>query len=128
MRHEGKVWAVAFSPDGTRIVTGSVDGTARLWDAASGKAIGTPMQHRGRVRAVAFSPDGRKIATACGDNTARLWELPAPLMGGVERVLLWTQVVTGMELNPEGVFQVLDSATWQQRRQRLEELGGPLVP
>jgi WD40 repeat protein/serine/threonine protein kinase len=128
MRHEGKVWAVAFSPDGTRIVTGSVDGTARLWDAASGNAIGTPMQHRGRVRAVGFSPDGRKIATACGDNTARLWELPAPLMGGVERLLVWTQVVTGMELNPEGVFQVLDSATWQQRRQRLEELGGPPVP
>jgi WD40 repeat protein/serine/threonine protein kinase len=124
MRHEGKVWAVAFSPDGTRIVTGSVDGTARLWDAASGKAIGTPMQHRGRVRAVAFSPDGSKIATACGDNTARLWELPAPLIGGVEQILVWTQVVTGMELNQEGVFQILDSTTWQQRRQRLEELGG----
>jgi WD40 repeat protein/serine/threonine protein kinase len=121
MRHGGKVWAVAFSADGTRIVTGSVDGTARLWDAASGKAIGTPMQHRGRVRAVAFSPDGRKVATACGDNTARLWQLPDPLMGGLEQLLLWTQVVTGMELTPEGVFQVLDSATWQQRRQRLED-------
>jgi hypothetical protein len=47
------------------------------------------------------------------------------LPGGLEQVLLWTQVVTGMELDQEGVFQVLDGATWQRRCQRLEELGGP---
>jgi WD40 repeat protein len=77
------------------------------------------------VRAVVFSPDGKKIATACGDNTARLWELPAPVQGDLKRVVLWAQVVTGMKLDADGVIQVLDSDTWRQLRQRLDELGGP---
>ena len=38
------VWSAAFSPDGTRIVTASEDETARIWDAASGKAIGEPLK------------------------------------------------------------------------------------
>jgi WD40 repeat protein/tRNA A-37 threonylcarbamoyl transferase component Bud32 len=127
MTHQGKIWAVAFSPDGKVLLTGCVDGTARLWDATTGDPIGTPLQHQGRVRAVAFSPDGKRIVTACGDNTARLWELPTPIDGESERIVLWTQVITGMELDAEGVFHVLDGATWQQRRQRLQELGGPPV-
>jgi WD40 repeat protein len=128
MRHEGKVWAVAFSPDGKTVLTGSMDGTARLWDARTGRPIGTPLHHRGRVRAVAFSPDGRRILTACGDNTARLWDLPAPVEGSLERVALWTQVLTGMELNADGGTWVLDARAWQERRRRLEQLGGAPVP
>jgi WD40 repeat protein len=124
MRHQGKVWAVTFSPDGRLLLTGSMDGTARLWDATSGKPIGTPMQHAGRVRAVAFSPDGKKIVTASGDNTARLWELPTSLEGTVEQILLWSEVVTGMELEGDGVFHVLNAQSWQERHRRLEALGG----
>jgi eukaryotic-like serine/threonine-protein kinase len=127
MRHHGKVWAVAFSPDGKMLLTASVDGTVGLWDAATGKPIGTPLQHPGRVRAVVFSPDGKKIATACGDNTARLWELPAPVQGDLERIVLWAEVVTGMKLDADAVIQVLGGDKWQQLRQRLDELGGPAV-
>ena len=43
------VWSAAFSPDGKRIVTASVDKTARIWDAATGKPIGEPLKgHDGR--------------------------------------------------------------------------------
>src|SRR5207248_9047550 len=43
---------VAFSPDGTRFVTGSIDGTVQVWDAASGAPVfGKPLQHSGPVRA-----------------------------------------------------------------------------
>ena len=56
--------SVAFSPDGKTILTGSLDRTARRWDAASGQPIGPPMVHAGLVMSVAFSPDGKTIAAA----------------------------------------------------------------
>jgi arylsulfatase A-like enzyme len=50
---------------------GGRDGTARLWDAATGKPLGEPMRHTGYISAVAFSKDGRMIATGSWDGTAR---------------------------------------------------------
>jgi hypothetical protein len=46
----------------------------------------------------------------------------------VERIVLWTQVMTCLELDADGVARVLDADSWQQRRQCLDELGGPPVP
>jgi hypothetical protein len=119
---------VAFSPDGNAILTGSADGTAQLWDAATGKPVGTPFRHKNWVFAAVFSPDGRTVLTGSSDTTARLWEVvPAPVEGKAERIALWIQVITGMELDTSGVARVLDAPDWQQRRQRLEELGGPPI-
>lgn len=73
---EGKsdwVSAVAFSPDGKRLLIGTWDDTARLWDAGSGAQLRRLQGHAGDVRGVAFSPDGRLIATAARDGTARIW-------------------------------------------------------
>jgi eukaryotic-like serine/threonine-protein kinase len=72
-QHRGQVTGVTFSPDGKVVLTGSADNTARLWDVATGKAIGVPMEHKGRVLAVAFSPDGKAVLTGSSDHTARLW-------------------------------------------------------
>ena len=65
--------AVAFSPDGKIVLTGSVDATARLWDVVSGKLIGEPFLHEGDVNAVAFSPDGAAILTSTRWKTY-LWD------------------------------------------------------
>jgi WD40 repeat protein len=70
------VWSVAFSPDGSRIVTGSSDQTARIWDAASAKEIAVLRGHEWTVFSAAFSPDGSRIVTASGDKTARIWDVP----------------------------------------------------
>src|SRR5262249_59461023 len=64
-----------FSPDGARVVTGSDDNTARVWDAANGRPLTPPLPHNGEVSRASFSPDGRRVATAAEDTTARVYEL-----------------------------------------------------
>src|SRR5262249_40238764 len=91
----------------------------------TGKPLGPPLQHQGPVRAVAFSPDSKTVVTGSFDNTARLWEIPSPVPGEVNRIVLWVQVLTGLKLDSDGIVHVLDAAIWQQRRQQLEQLGGP---
>ena len=70
------VHAVAFSPDGTRVATGSDDGSARVFDAVTG-AEWARLDHGGPVCAVAFSPDGTRVATGSEDNLARVFDLVA---------------------------------------------------
>ena len=73
--HQGEVWSAAFSPDGTRVVTASDDNTAQIWDAATGKSLGPPLEHPEGVRTAAFSRDGTRVLTVSVRNTARVWEI-----------------------------------------------------
>jgi len=72
--HEGPIYDVAFSPDGKLIATSSLDNTARIWDAASGKVL-VQLKHGARVVALTFSPDGKRLATASYDDKARVWNV-----------------------------------------------------
>ena len=125
LSHPATVSTVTFSPDGRMILTGSLDKTARLWDAATGQPIGKPLEHQGAVNAVAFSPDGKTVLTGSDDGKARMWETPAPLPVDLARLVVWIEALTGLELDEKGAIRVLDGAAWQQRRDRLSELGGP---
>ncbi len=60
--HPDRVLAALFSPDGRSVLTCGSDGTARLWDSATGQSQGEPMQNHGRVATAAFRPDGRVFA------------------------------------------------------------------
>jgi hypothetical protein len=77
MHHDDQVWDAEFSPDGGRVVTASLDGAARVWDAATGRPVSEPLRHGGKVFHARFSPDGQRVLTASADGTARVWEVPA---------------------------------------------------
>jgi WD40 repeat protein len=69
------VRAIGYSPDGTRIATGSSEGIARVWDAATGEPLMSLAGHTGAVESVAFTPDGRRLLTAALDGTTRQWDV-----------------------------------------------------
>jgi WD40 repeat protein len=72
--HRNVVRAVTYSPDGSRIASGSDDWTVRVWDAASGAELAAFLGHSDGVRAVAYSPDGTRIVSGSNDKTLKIWD------------------------------------------------------
>jgi WD40 repeat protein len=96
----GGVSSVTYSPDGTRIATGSPDHTVRLWDAKTGLPIGQPLHDNATVTTVAFSPDGTRIASGNEDKTVRLWD--AETGQPIGQPLHDNATVTTVAFSPDG--------------------------
>jgi len=96
----GQVFSAVFSPDGKRVVTGSKDKTARVWDVETGQEKAVLRGHTDLVRSVAVSPDGKRILTASHDQTARVWDAET----GQPKVtfLGHTAHVVGVSFSPDG--------------------------
>src|SRR5712692_3228085 len=70
----GRVFSVAFSPDGKTLAAGSWDGAVRLWEVASGKELRQFDKQQAPVRSVAFSPDGKMLACGGEGSAIVLWD------------------------------------------------------
>ncbi|MBX6390656.1 MAG: protein kinase [Frankia sp.] len=100
--HSGPVWSTAISPDGSRVASGSSDGTVKVWSLGSASLIGTGSGHSGWVGAVAFSPKGGVLASGGVDGTVRLWSVGggAPQQVGVGSA--HTDTVWSLAFSPDG--------------------------
>jgi WD40 repeat protein len=100
--------SIAWSPDGTKLATTSLDKPARVWDSATGRQLLTLRGRQENVSSVAWSPDGTKLATAGLDQTTRVWDAS-----------------TGRELlTLRGHQAVVSDIAWSPDGTRLASAGG----
>ena len=72
--HSDVVRSVAYSPDGTKIISGANDNTIKIWDVNTAECLKTLEGHLDRVNSVAYSPDGTKIISGSWDCTIKIWD------------------------------------------------------
>ncbi|KIJ31737.1 hypothetical protein M422DRAFT_36109 [Sphaerobolus stellatus SS14] len=128
--HSDHVNSVAVSWDETRIVSGSIDQTVRVWDASTGMQIGEALRgHEDWVRSVAFSADGTRIVSGSDDRTVRVWnaltgmQIEEALRGHEHRVRSvafsadGTRIVSGSD---DRTVRVWDASTGMQIGEALQ--------
>lgn len=82
--HSNGIWAVAFSPDGQKIASGSQDRIVLFWHSKTGECLSCLQGHTSWIWSVAFSPDGHTLASGSEDCTIKLWDTST---GGLLRTL-----------------------------------------
>jgi WD40 repeat protein len=138
IRAAGKVWTLAFSPDGQYLASGcfgALDGLpgkgkssydVQIWEVASAKLAGTFAGNTNQVSTVRFSPDGKLLAAACYDGETRIWEVAAreqsSIVGGERRFARPGEpAVSGLAFSPDGKWMATGGSDGMIR---VAKLGG----
>ncbi len=125
MRHQGAIEVASFSPDSRRVLTASDDGTAQVWDAASGKPLAAPLRHDGDVLSASFSADGRRVVTGSADRTARIWDAASARPIGTP--MRHHAAVLSTAFSPDGrrVLTVAEGRAQLWDAETTQPIGGP---
>jgi RNA polymerase sigma factor (sigma-70 family) len=118
----GGVRGVTFSADGKVLASAHQDGTVRLWESATGKALRTLRGHGRQATSVAFSPDGKSLASASLDHTIRVWDpatgkLLSPRQGhdgGVTRIAVARDGKRAATAGPDRTVRLWDLASGRE--------------
>jgi WD40 repeat protein len=119
----GEVKVIAFSPDGTKVLTGDAEGIARLWNMETGEPIGLPMKHDLQIAALAFRPDGKVVATGSWDSTARLWD--AETGEPVGHPMTHENSIVALAFRPDG--KVIATGSWDNTARLWDAETGKLL-
>jgi WD40 repeat protein len=107
-----------FSADGVAVISGGVDGVARVHDSENCALIATLVGHEQQILDLSMSPDGTRLVTASGDRTARIWSIPPLAAARSGRARVWSSQVTlvghkawvrSAEFSPFGVLVLTGS-------------------
>ena len=93
--------SIAFSPDGSQVVSGGGDAKLRIWDVETGELLHTMRGHKGNVRCAAYSPNGEIIVSGGDDRTARLWSAEGV---GIIQLSGHIKPVRAAAFSPDGKF------------------------
>ena len=122
--HTSWVHAVALTPDGRHVISGSWDGTLRMWDLQTGESLRTFEGHTDWVNAVAVTPDGARAVSGSSDRTLRVWDLESgqllrTLKGhrdGVNAVAVTPDGCLAISASSDHTLRVWDLASGQSVR------------
>jgi uncharacterized protein YjiK len=130
--HQHEIFALAFSPDGQWLASGSFDGSTRLWDTRNWRVVHELAGHANWISAVAFSPDSRQLATASLDRRIQVWDVASGQLRHTAQPHL--KGVLSLAFSPDGQWLAsggLDKRIvlhrlnpWQQARVLPEQPGG----
>eukprot|EP00808_Paulinella_micropora_P027158 g16794.t1 len=99
--HTNRVNAVACSPDGALVASGSSDKSIMVWDARSHRSLQVLQGHTDGVRSVAFSPDGKRLASGSENQSVRVWDLAT---GRSQELRKHTDWVSSVAFSPDGTL------------------------
>ncbi|MEA3640180.1 MAG: AAA family ATPase [Lamprobacter sp.] len=106
--HGGRVYSIAFAPDGKQVVTASLDKTARVW-SPQGEAIAILAGHQDRIYRADFSPDGQWILTGSRDGSIRIWKRPKQRQSGQSKQIQTLSTFLPLEAGAGGVANAVFS-------------------
>jgi WD40 repeat protein len=99
--HSDSVWSVAVTPDGKQVISGSQDGTLKIWNLNTGKLVRTITAHDGSINAISTTPDGLQVISGSDDKTLKIWNLNT---GNLEHTIpAHNRSVNAVSITPDGL-------------------------